>query len=81
MSEGTAKYAKYAKSLTGRVFLFLRISRISRLLSLFRRRELPFQKYKVAPRLGARAVQRRLLMRLRGCDTPFFDEFESATEI
>jgi len=46
----------------------------------FRRRALPFEKYKVAPRLGVRAVQRRLLMRSRGRSAPFPEELESATE-
>jgi len=46
-------------------YFLSRLARIGWVERLFRRRGIAFRKYNVAPRHGVRAVQRRLLLRLR----------------
>ena len=61
-------------------YLLSHLLRIGWVEQLFRQRTLPFRKYQVAPRQGARALQRRLLTRLRGGDGAFPVNFEPTTE-
>ena len=60
-------------------FLWSLLRRIGWVERLLRQRK-PFRKYQVAPRQGARVVQRRLLLRLRGGEPGPGGALEPTTE-